>query len=158
MVAVWLSISSRIGPIYGTQFVSIGLQVVDALAAAHAEGIVHADLKPGNIMLDVSGDELRVVVTDFGLARSEAYTHSGRQSRQIQGTPALHGPRATPWAASWAPVPTTTPSAARCFTLCAARRPSPEHRHTRLPHGRFTRMRRRFDGTGRQCLGTWTVC
>lgn len=42
-------------------------QVCAGLAAAHEEGVVHRDLKPGNIMRDRNG---RVVVMDFGLARS----------------------------------------------------------------------------------------
>jgi tetratricopeptide (TPR) repeat protein len=42
-------------------------QVVSALQAAHAEDVVHRDLKPGNIMVQPSG---RVTVMDFGLARS----------------------------------------------------------------------------------------
>jgi tetratricopeptide (TPR) repeat protein len=42
-------------------------QVCAGLAAAHEEGVIHRDLKPGNIMRDASG---RVVVMDFGLART----------------------------------------------------------------------------------------
>jgi eukaryotic-like serine/threonine-protein kinase len=42
-------------------------QVCAGLAAAHAEGVIHRDLKPGNIMRDGNG---RVVVMDFGLART----------------------------------------------------------------------------------------
>src|SRR5438270_692482 len=42
-------------------------QVCAGLAAAHGEGVIHRDLKPGNIMRDTNG---RVVVMDFGLART----------------------------------------------------------------------------------------
>ena len=42
--------------------------VADALAAAHARGVVHRDLKPSNLVL-VDGDPRRVRVIDFGVAR-----------------------------------------------------------------------------------------
>ena len=55
----------------------IGVQVADALAYAHGQGIVHRDIKPSNLLLDSRGT---VWVTDFGLAKvddQQALTHTG---------------------------------------------------------------------------------
>jgi eukaryotic-like serine/threonine-protein kinase len=65
------------GPLRPAKAAEIGLGVLAALRAAHAEGIVHRDVKPANILI---GPEDRVVLTDFGIARaadSTALTTSG---------------------------------------------------------------------------------
>ena len=55
------------GPLDAKRCAEVGLAVLDALETAHDAGILHRDVKPGNILLTESG---RIVLTDFGAARS----------------------------------------------------------------------------------------
>ena len=85
----------RDGPLKVELALEIAIQVTRALMAAAARGLIHRDLKPGNIML-ARGDagELEVKVIDFGLAKAAAeaagemdLTHGG-----FVGTPAFASP------------------------------------------------------------------
>jgi serine/threonine-protein kinase len=63
----------RAGPVPAGQVVSIMSQVCDALSAVHAAGVIHRDVKPGNIFLHRSPDDdtVQIKVLDFGIARVE---------------------------------------------------------------------------------------
>jgi len=56
----------RKGPLEANEILDIAVQLTDALAAAHASGIVHRDIKPANVFLLADG---RVKVLDFGIAK-----------------------------------------------------------------------------------------
>ncbi|HST63887.1 MAG TPA: serine/threonine-protein kinase, partial [Mycobacteriales bacterium] len=55
------------GPLHPLRVATVGLAILGALEAAHAAGITHRDVKPGNILL---GHDGRVKLTDFGIARA----------------------------------------------------------------------------------------
>lgn len=70
--------------------IKIAKQLCGALEAAHAEGVVHRDLKPQNILLDKAG---QVYVSDFGLAKSlESDATQMTMSGQFLGTPRYMSP------------------------------------------------------------------
>src|SRR4029077_19231463 len=59
------SLLRRIGRFPGDRAIRVARQLCAGLAAAHEQGILHRDLKPGNVMIDGRG---QVKITDFGLA------------------------------------------------------------------------------------------
>lgn len=79
----------RQGPLAVTDVLRIGIQAALGLAAAHAQGLVHRDVKPANILLETTVE--RVMLTDFGLARAvddATLTRTG----VVAGTPQYMSP------------------------------------------------------------------
>ncbi len=77
------------GRIMPDRAIEIGIDVCHALEAAHAQGVIHRDIKPGNIMLDENG---RVKVTDFGIARVTSTADTIAQTAAVLGTASYLSP------------------------------------------------------------------
>ncbi|MFA1540803.1 serine/threonine-protein kinase [Actinomadura monticuli] len=93
---------AREGPLPPARVAAIGLDLLDALGAAHAAGVVHRDVKPGNVLLPPG----RAVLTDFGIA-TVAGDETLTQAGAIVGSPAYLAPeqarhqKATPASDLW---------------------------------------------------------
>ena len=74
------------GPLPPAHAAELGLGILAALRAAHAKGIVHRDVKPGNIIIAPGG---RAVLTDFGIARAAGSPPAGDP---LAGSPSYIAP------------------------------------------------------------------
>jgi len=75
----------RVGRLPSEKVTDIARQLCGGLAAAHAQGVLHRDLKPGNVLIDNHG---QVRITDFGIAILQA----APVSHSLTGTPAYMAP------------------------------------------------------------------
>src|SRR5690242_17807131 len=78
------SLLRRIGRLPADKAIEIGRRLCAGVAAAHERGVLHRDLKPGNVMLDGNGD---VRITDFGIATAAADVGA-----DVAGTPQYMAP------------------------------------------------------------------
>ncbi|HEX4965718.1 MAG TPA: tetratricopeptide repeat protein [Thermoanaerobaculia bacterium] len=87
----------RAGPMLPGEALPIARQIAEALHAAHQVGVVHRDLKPGNVVLTETRGSgsgvrgIRAVVTDFGLARLDAGADAEGQALTITGAAGIVG-------------------------------------------------------------------
>ncbi len=85
-LAEFLSGGGRIMP---DRAIEIAIDVCRALEAAHAQGVIHRDIKPGNIMINQRGE---VKVTDFGIARMVSTAETVAQTAAVLGTASYLSP------------------------------------------------------------------
>ncbi|MEZ4307591.1 MAG: protein kinase [Polyangiaceae bacterium] len=78
------------GALRVSEALTVGRRVASALAAAHARGIVHRDVKPSNVLLP-GGEAARATLIDFGIARASVLARS-TQTGMVLGTPGYMAP------------------------------------------------------------------
>ncbi|UQU63839.1 serine/threonine protein kinase [Couchioplanes caeruleus] len=83
---------ARNGPLSGGNLHSVAVGVATALAAIHGAGVIHRDLKPGNVLLALGTPK----VIDFGIARAFEATSRHTQTDRMVGTVAYMAPRTGP--------------------------------------------------------------
>jgi len=86
-----MTLAERIatGPVPSGEAQRIGTALAQALAYTHAQGVVHRDVKPSNILL---GDSGQILLADFGIARSDQSDQTVTAPGQLTGTAAYLAP------------------------------------------------------------------
>jgi eukaryotic-like serine/threonine-protein kinase len=131
---VSLSQKLRDGPLDEKQARRLGAELVEGLAAAHARGVIHRDLKPDNLQITPDG---HLKILDFGLAKLFHPEQEIDQTQSIDDTHSVAGtlPYMSPEQLRADPVDARTDiygAGAVLYEMATGRRPFPENQPTRL--------------------------
>jgi tetratricopeptide (TPR) repeat protein/predicted Ser/Thr protein kinase len=129
-----LSQKFRDGPLDETQTRRLGAQLAEAMAAAHAQGVIHRDLKPGNLFVTIEG---RLKILDFGLAKLLHPEAEIDQTQSVDDTSSVSGtlPYMSPEQLRAEAVDARTDiygAGAVLYEMATSQRPFPETQPTRL--------------------------
>ncbi len=144
----------RYGTLPPAEAVRLMAQVADALAAAHANGVVHRDVKPGNILIEAATGQARL--TDFGVARI-VHGPGLTQTTSIIGTPTYLAPEV---AGGGAPTPAVDVYAFGLilYELLAGRPPFVGHHPIAVLQQHATAAPRRLPGMPDSLWSAISVC
>ncbi len=85
---ITLSEKLAVGPLAEQQVIALGMQLAEGLSAAHEHGVIHRDLKPGNLRLTVDG---RLKILDFGLAKLRVPVTANAVTESLGATEGMAG-------------------------------------------------------------------
>jgi hypothetical protein len=105
---------ARDGPLTPEAVQVLADRLLDALAAAHRQGVVHRDIKPENVLFTADGDPRLV---DFGVARTQDFTFGLTATSMVVGTPGFMAPEQARGEAASAPADVFSLGATLLFAL-----------------------------------------
>jgi WD40 repeat protein/tRNA A-37 threonylcarbamoyl transferase component Bud32 len=108
------------GPLPPREAAALMVQIAEAVQYAHEKGVIHRDLKPGNVLLDTQG---RPKVTDFGLAKQLQSDSGLTASGQVMGTPSYMPPEQAQGRTDIGPLADVYSLGAMLFCLLTSRPP-----------------------------------
>ena len=108
------------GPLPPREAAALMVQIAEAVQYAHEKGVIHRDLKPGNVLLDTQG---RPKVTDFGLVKKLQSDSGLTASGQIMGTPSYMPPEQAQGRSDIGPLADVYSLGAMLFCLLTGRPP-----------------------------------